>query len=239
MALFTLVLRRLSRACLNLSRKLLRTRLKSLVKTTSGRRLRPSGEAHLSRCFVRCARSWRGPRRRPTPSKQVFVQGLAELTAASAGTYGDEGARVGPALDTMARGARRMGSGDPGRSKPGLPPSCPRASPRRRRLRCDVTLGRMYVGARPSRRRVAELDAASRLEPQRADFTCFAGWCSSAAAQSAEASEAFRPRGPWTRATRSRPTTCSITAPSSERRRRAPQEDATRARETLSAAYRG
>src|SRR3954466_7834844 len=32
----------------------------------------------------------------------TFVQALSQFNAAVAGTYGDEGARVGPALDTMA-----------------------------------------------------------------------------------------------------------------------------------------
>jgi len=35
---------------------------------------------------------------------RTFVEGLSELTAAIAGTYGDEGPRVGPALDRMAGG---------------------------------------------------------------------------------------------------------------------------------------
>ena len=34
----------------------------------------------------------------------TFVEGLSELTAAVAGTYGDEGARIGPALDKMTSG---------------------------------------------------------------------------------------------------------------------------------------
>ena len=44
------------------------------------------------------------PTRSASAQPRTFVEGLSELTAAVAGTYGDEGARVGPALDKMASG---------------------------------------------------------------------------------------------------------------------------------------
>ena len=45
----------------------------------------------------------------------AFVQALSELTAALEGTYGDEGARVGPALDRMSAALATWDRGDRGR----------------------------------------------------------------------------------------------------------------------------
>ena len=44
------------------------------------------------------------PVRTESAQPRPFLEGLSEFTAAIAGTYGDEGPRVGPALDRMAAG---------------------------------------------------------------------------------------------------------------------------------------
>ena len=172
----------------------------------------------LSHCCRALPRSWRGPRRRLTPSKQVFVEGLSELTAAIAGTFGDEGARIGPALDKMARGLAewdRAIQAFEARLTSELPAASPPVAAQMR-----ATLGRMYVGTGPARRRVAR---ARRGQPARAAArrsSSASRLCSTRPHRSAEAGEAFRAAlGRWTRATRSRPTTSSVTAPSRLRRR--------------------
>jgi tetratricopeptide (TPR) repeat protein len=42
------------------------------------------------------------PARAASAQNRPFLEGLSEFTGAIAGTYGDEGTRIGPALDTMA-----------------------------------------------------------------------------------------------------------------------------------------
>ena len=122
--------------------------------------------------------------------KQVFVEGLAELTAASAGTFGDEGPRVGPALDTMARGLAewdRVIRAFESKLASELPAAPPPVAAQMR-----ATLGGMYVerGRYPDALR--ELEVASQLEPQRADLHLLRARLLDASARPADAREAFR-----------------------------------------------
>src|SRR5438093_6040028 len=99
--------------------------------------------------------------------RAVFIEGLSELTAAVAGTYGDEGARVGSALDKMAGGLAewdRAIQAFESRLTSELPGAQPRVA-----LQMRVTLGEMYVERGRLADALRELDAASRLDPQRAD----------------------------------------------------------------------
>src|SRR6266508_4415748 len=97
----------------------------------------------------------------------VFDEGLAELMAAVAGTYGDEGARVGPALDKMAGGLAEWDRAIRA-FESRLASELPGASSRAAFQMCEA-LARMYVERGRLADAVRELDAASRLEPQRAD----------------------------------------------------------------------
>src|SRR6186997_1102092 len=56
-------------------------------------RLRPAGVCVLLLALVPAA---------ATAQQAAFTQALSELTAAIDGTYGDEGALVGPAIDRMS-----------------------------------------------------------------------------------------------------------------------------------------
>jgi tetratricopeptide (TPR) repeat protein len=133
----------------------------------------------------------RGATPSPSSSGRVeWVEGLSELTAAVAGTYGDEGARIGPALDKMARGLAewdraiqmfesRLNSEAPG-------------APTRAAAQMHTTLSGMYEERGRLADAVRELAAASRLEPQRADLHVRRGIVLDASARSADAGEAFR-----------------------------------------------
>jgi len=122
--------------------------------------------------------------------RAVFVEGLSELTDAVAGTYGDEGARIGPALDKMAAGLAewdRAIQAYESRLTSELPGAQPRVA-----LQMRVTLGEMYVERGRLADALRELDAASRLEPQRADLHLLRGLVLDASAKSTDAGEAFR-----------------------------------------------
>jgi tetratricopeptide (TPR) repeat protein len=125
-----------------------------------------------------------------TAQRAVFVEGLSELTDAVAGTYGDEGARVGPALDKMAGGLAewdRAIHAFESRLTSELPVTQPRVA-----LQMRVTLGEMYAERGRLADALRELDAASRLEPQRADLHVLRGLVLDASARSTEAGQAFR-----------------------------------------------
>jgi tetratricopeptide (TPR) repeat protein len=122
--------------------------------------------------------------------RAVFVEGLSELTDAVAGTYGDEGARVGPALDKMAGGLAewdRAIRAFESRLASELPGASSRAA-----FQMREALARMYVERGRLADAVRELDAASRLEPQRADVHALRGLVLDASARSTDAGEAFR-----------------------------------------------
>jgi tetratricopeptide (TPR) repeat protein len=122
--------------------------------------------------------------------RAVFVEGLSELTDAVAGTYGDEGARIGPALDKMAGGLAewdRAIQAFESRLTSELPGAQPRVA-----VRLRVTLAEMYIERARLADALRELDAACRLEPQRADLHLLRGLVLEASAKSTDAGEAFR-----------------------------------------------
>jgi tetratricopeptide (TPR) repeat protein len=120
----------------------------------------------------------------------VFDEGLSELMAAVAGTYGDEGASIGPALDKMASGLAewdRAIHAFETRLASELPGASPRAA-----FEMHVTLGSMYVQRGRLADALRELGAAARLDPQRADPHLLRGLVLDATGSSTEAGEAFR-----------------------------------------------
>ena len=121
--------------------------------------------------------------------KDSFVQALTDLTSAIEGTYGDEGARISPALDRIsaalaewdreietAADAVRVASQD----EP------------RRLFEKRVALGRIYADRGRFAEALAEFDAASRFEPQRADVHVLRGLVLRAWGKQSETIAAFR-----------------------------------------------
>jgi len=119
-----------------------------------------------------------------------WVEGLSELTEAVAGTYGDEGVRISAALDKMATGLAKWDrtiQAFESRLNSELPRANTRAA-----FQMRVTLGEMYAERGRYADALRELEAASRLEPQRADPHVLRGLVLDASAKSREAGEAFR-----------------------------------------------
>lgn len=122
--------------------------------------------------------------------RPVFIEGLAEFTAAVEGTFGDEGARIGPALDKMARGLaewdRAIQSYET-RLSTDLSGASPHSA-----FQARLTLSRMYAERGRLTDALRELDAAAPLEPRRADPHVLRGVVLEALARPAEADEAYR-----------------------------------------------
>ena len=128
---------------------------------------------------------------RAEAQQSVFVQALSELTAAIEGTYGDEGAQVGPAIDRMSAA---LGEWDREieAAETGLRTALREATPSSGVFERRVSLGRMYAERGRLADALSELDAASRLEPQRADVHVLRGLVLSADGKPREAIEALR-----------------------------------------------
>ncbi len=105
--------------------------------------------------------------------QSVFVRALSELTAAIEGTYGDEGAQVGPAIDRMSAALtewdREIEAAETGLR------SALRAAASSGVFERRVSLGRMYAerGRLPTRCRSSTRPAAS--QPTRADVHVLRG----------------------------------------------------------------
>jgi tetratricopeptide (TPR) repeat protein len=121
--------------------------------------------------------------------RHVFVEGLAELTTALAGTYGDEGPAIGAALDAMTRG---LAEWDRAIAAFGarVESSARDAGPGAFEMR--LTLAGMYVERGRPGDALRELDAAGRLDPRRADLHLLRGFVLDASGRPQEAAEAFR-----------------------------------------------
>ena len=104
-----------------------------------------------------------------------WVEGLSQLTAAVAGTYGDEGGQIVAALDKMASG---LGKWD----------QAIQAFETQR----TSTLAGMYLERGRIGDALRELDAAIALEPRRADLHVLRGFALDASGRSADADRAFR-----------------------------------------------
>jgi superkiller protein 3 len=122
-------------------------------------------------------------------TKHGFVAGLVELVEALKGTYGDEGIRVRSALDAMDKAlsqwdatlqayATAVRSQLEGASAPVA-------------AAMHVPLGAVYLERGWLDEALAELETASRLDPERADVHVFRGLAYDAANRRHEAREAF------------------------------------------------
>ena len=122
--------------------------------------------------------------------QQVFVEGLSQLTAAVAGTYGDEGVRIVAALDKMASG---LGKWDRAIQalETRLASEVPTAPPQLA-VQLRVTLAGMYLERSRLGDALRELDATIALEPRRADLHVLRGFVLDASGRSADADRAFR-----------------------------------------------
>ena len=120
----------------------------------------------------------------------AFLQGLSELRTALEGTYGDEGARIGAALDRMSAALavwdREIQSAEAElRNTPANAPSSVGAER-------HVSLGRMYADRGRPEDALAEFDAAARLAPTRADVHVLRGLVLQERGTPADALETFR-----------------------------------------------
>jgi tetratricopeptide (TPR) repeat protein len=127
----------------------------------------------------------------PADAQQTaFLQGLSELTAAFEGTSGNEGARIGAALDRMSAALaawdKELQTAES--TLRGTPGNTPPATLAGR----HISLGRMYADRGRHADALAEFDAASRLAPTRADVQVFRGLVLQERGSAAGAIEAFR-----------------------------------------------
>ena len=128
---------------------------------------------------------------RPADAQQTaFLQGLSELTAAFEGTYGDEGTRIGAALDSMSaalaawdreiEAAESELRATPATASPSLV------------VERHLSLGRMYADRGRLADALAEFDAAGRLAPTRADVQVLRGLALQEQGTPSTAIEAFK-----------------------------------------------
>lgn len=126
----------------------------------------------------------------PAAAQQAaFVQAFSELTTAIEGTYGDEGARIKPALDRMStalaewdREIETVAAGVRGSANDQQPDRVDRR----------MSLARMYTSRGRLTDALSELDAISRLQPRRSDVLVLRGLVLQASGKTAESIEAFQ-----------------------------------------------
>ena len=120
----------------------------------------------------------------------VFFQALTEVTAAIEGTFGDEGARVQPALDRMAAALdawdREIAAAEAS-LRATLPDAKPSSIVDRR-----VSLARQYADRGRLDDALSEFDAALGLDPRRVDVHVLRGLTLGESGRTAEAIAAFR-----------------------------------------------
>jgi tetratricopeptide (TPR) repeat protein len=127
---------------------------------------------------------------RAAAQQQVFLDGLAQLSAALAGTYGDEGPRIGTALDTMTAGLEewdrairalemRVSSEAPG-SEPTVA------------AEIRLSLAKVYLERGRLADAVRALEAAAHPESRRAGIHLRRALLLDAAGRRQEAAKAFR-----------------------------------------------
>ncbi len=120
----------------------------------------------------------------------VFVDGIAELTTALEGTFGDEGARIAPALDRMgnalAEWDRTIRAFEERVTLGRTTTSTQEAGELR------MTLARIYTERGRLADAIRQLERASSLEPRRLEVLLLRGLVLDASSRSKEADEAFR-----------------------------------------------
>jgi len=125
----------------------------------------------------------------PTPATaqpDVFFQRLGDLTSALEGTYGDEGPRIGEALDQMSRALAEWD-----RNIQAIEARLSSESSTRSTIDALVTLARMHAQRGKIDDALREIDRAIRLEPGRADVYQLRGLVLAESGKSADAAGAF------------------------------------------------
>ena len=126
--------------------------------------------------------------------QQVFVDGVVELATALEGTFGDEGARIAPALDRISSGLaewdRTIRAFEDRVTSALTNTSTEEAGDLR------MTLARIYTERGRLADAIQQLDAVSRLDPRRPDVLVLRGLILDAGSKSTEADKAFR--AAWT-----------------------------------------
>jgi tetratricopeptide (TPR) repeat protein len=127
----------------------------------------------------------------PVDPKNAFLQALARFSVSIDGTFGDEGRTARAAFDAMVRG---LGEWDATLrvSEAAFAAELPRADPALA-ARMHVALGAAYLDRARLGDALHEFDAASRLDPTRADVFVFEGLAHAQIANDpARAVESFR-----------------------------------------------
>ena len=117
---------------------------------------------------------------------EVFFQRLADLTSALEGTYGDEGPRIGEALDQMSRALAEWD-----RSIQAFEARLASESSSRSAIGALVTLARMHAQRGKLDDALRTLERALRLDPTRADAHLLRGLLLDAAGKPVDAADAF------------------------------------------------
>ena len=130
------------------------------------------------------------PARTASAQPRPFLEGLSEFTAAIAGTYGDEGTRVGPALDKMAAALaqwdRELQAIEADVTS-GVRGATPEVA-----ARLHTDLARRYAQRGRLADALRELDAAISLEPLASTPHVLRAQLLETSSRTAEAGEAFR-----------------------------------------------
>ena len=127
---------------------------------------------------------------RADAQQAAFVQALTEVTAAIEGTFGDEGARVQPALDRLAA-ALAAWDRELDAAAASLRATLPNAGPATI-IERRVTLGRQYADRGRLADALSEFDAAVALDPSRVDVHVLRGLALRESGRTAEAIAVFR-----------------------------------------------
>ena len=127
----------------------------------------------------------------PAEAQQTtFLQALSELTAALEGTSGNEGARIGAALDRMS--AALTAWDQEIQSAESRLRDTPANAAASMLVERHLSLGRMYADRGRLGDALAEFEAAGRLAPTRADVRVLRGLVLQERGTDAEAIDAFR-----------------------------------------------
>ena len=127
---------------------------------------------------------------RQTAAQQTaFTQALAELTEAIEGIYGDEGTRIGPALDRMSA-ALTVWNRDIEAAEAAVATAA--GASQAETVMRRIFLARMYADRGRFADALSQLDAAAALDRRRADVHVLRGLVLRALQRHAEAADAFQ-----------------------------------------------
>lgn len=121
--------------------------------------------------------------------QQAFFHSVAELTEAAEGIYGDEGSRIGRALDMMSRA---LDEWDREIATLEARVAATQKTSAQTRLESGRTLARMYAGRGRPDDALRQLDQLERLEPKDVGVHVMRGRLRDARGETAGALEAFR-----------------------------------------------